>query len=96
MSEIIVVAKLIARKESVETVKTELLKMVEPTRQEPGCIEYLLCQDNEDPAVFVFYENWESAAALEKHKDTGHYKHYSATVLGMIEERIVNKLTKIG
>jgi quinol monooxygenase YgiN len=96
MSEIFVVAKLIARKESVETVKRELLNMVEPTRKEAGCIEYHLCQDNEDPAVFVFYEKWENAAALEKHKDTKHYKHYAATVLGMIEERIVNKLTKIG
>jgi len=61
-----------------------------------GCIEYLLCQDNDDPAVFVFYENWESAAARERLKDTDHDKHYSATVFDKIEERIVNKLTKIG
>ncbi len=84
MSEITVVARLAARKESVETVKRELLKMVEPTRKEAGCIEYHLCQDNKDPAVFVFYEIWESTAVLEKHKDTDHYKYYAANVLGMI------------
>jgi quinol monooxygenase YgiN len=42
MSEITVVAKLSARKDSVEAVKAELLKLIIPTRKESGCIEYNL------------------------------------------------------
>lgn len=96
MPEIVVLARLKARQDSVETVKSELVKMVEPTRKEAGCITYQLHQDNEDPSVFVFYEIWESAVSLESHKDTDHYRHYAATVFGLIEGRLVNKLTKIG
>jgi quinol monooxygenase YgiN len=95
MSKITVIAKIKAKKESVETVKSELLKMVEPTRKETGCIEYHLHQDNEDPSVFIFYENWESAAALEEHKNTDHYKTYASTVFGLIEERVVNRMSKL-
>jgi quinol monooxygenase YgiN len=95
MTTIVVFARIKARQDSVESVKSELLKMVEPTRKETGCITYQLHQDNEDPAVFVFYEIWDSAASLERHKDTDHYRHYAATVLGLIEERVVNKLIKI-
>jgi quinol monooxygenase YgiN len=95
MTTIAVVARIKARKDSLETVKRELLAMIEPTRKEAGCLEYYLFQDNDDPSVFVFCESWESAAILEKHKDTDHYKRYAANVFGLIEERVVNKLTKI-
>lgn len=68
MSKITVVAKIVAKQVAVEAVKTELLKLILPTRKESGCIEYLLHQDNQDPALFFFYETWESAASLEQHK----------------------------
>ena len=77
MTKIVVLARIKARQDSTETVKSELLKMVEPTRKEAGCITYQLHQDIEDPSVFVFYEIWQSAASLERHKDTDHYRHYA-------------------
>ncbi len=95
MSTITVVAKLVARKDSVDAVKTELLKLIEPTMKEQGCIEYRLHQDNDDPAVFVFYENWESSACLEKHMTTDHYKAYVSALDGLIEGKSVNKMTRI-
>jgi len=51
----------------VATVKSELLKLIGPTRNEDGCIDYNLYQDNDNSAVFVFHENWESADHLEAH-----------------------------
>jgi quinol monooxygenase YgiN len=95
MSKLAVVAKLVARKDTVESVKTELLKLIAPTRQEDGCIEYRLHQDNEDPAVFIFYENWESLASLEQHINSRHYKDYIAALDGMIVEKAVYKMTAI-
>jgi len=95
MTKIVVLARIKAKQDSAETVKSELLKIVEPTRKEAGCIKYQLHQDIEDPSIFVFYEIWQSAAFLERHKDTDHYRHYASTVSGLIEERVVNKLTKI-
>lgn len=95
MSRLTVVAKLTAKRESAGNVKCELLKMVAPTREEEGCIEYRLHQDNNDPAVFVFYENWESAACLEKHMNSEHFKAYVSAVASMLEEKVVNILTEV-
>lgn len=40
MSALSIVARIKVVKESTETVKTELGKLVAPTRREEGCIEY--------------------------------------------------------
>ncbi|MEA5115953.1 MAG: putative quinol monooxygenase [Geobacteraceae bacterium] len=95
MSKVTVVAKLVARKDAVEMVKAEVLKMVEPTRLEPGCIEYRLHQDNENPAVFLFYENWENLSCLKQHLNSTHYQSYVAAVGDLLSEKIVNKMTEI-
>ena len=96
MSKITVVAKIVAKKDLVEAVKAELLKLILPTRNEAGCIEYKLHQDNQDPAEFLFYETWTDAAAIEKHIGTEHYRNYVTALEGMIEGKIVNKMTMIG
>lgn len=95
MSKLTVVAKVVAKKDSVELLKTELLKLIAPTREENGCIEYNLHQDNDDPAVFLFYETWESEACLEKHMNTNHFKSYVNAVASMIEEKSVRKMSRI-
>lgn len=93
MSQLTIVAKLVAKKESVESVKSELKKLVAPTRKEAGCIEYKLHQDIDYPAEFIFYENWESAACLEKHMDSDHYKTYVRAVDGLLEKKVIHKMT---
>ncbi|MDD2542661.1 MAG: putative quinol monooxygenase [Desulfuromonadaceae bacterium] len=95
MPRLIVVAKVIAKKDSIDAVKTELLKLIEPTRKEDGCIEYNLHQDNENSAIFVFCEIWESRACLEKHMNSEHFKNYVNAVSTMIEEKVVHKMTRI-
>jgi quinol monooxygenase YgiN len=95
MSKVTVVAKVVAQTDAVEAVKAELLKLVPLTRQESGCIEYTLHQDNLDPAVFLFYETWESAAALQQHIQTAHYTSYVKALDGKLKEKIVHKMTRI-
>lgn len=96
MSIVTVVARLVVKEKAVEIVRTELLKLIEPTRQENGCIEYTLHQDNTDSSVFIFYEKWENMACLECHLTTPHFRYYVDAVEGMIEEKIVHKMTRIG
>lgn len=62
-----VVARLIALPEKVEELKSILLSIIEPTRQEPGCIKYELLQNNIDPTDFTFIEEWESDGTLDAH-----------------------------
>jgi quinol monooxygenase YgiN len=95
MSTVTVVAKVVAKKNSVETVKAELLKLIAPTRGEDGCLEYTLHQDNEDPSVFIFYENWGSEACLAGHMESDHFKDYVCAVDGLLGEKVVHKMTRI-
>src|SRR5690242_9753039 len=44
------------------------------TRREKGCVAYDLCQDLEDPTKFIFFERWESVAALRSHLAAEHTK----------------------
>jgi quinol monooxygenase YgiN len=96
MATVTIVAQVTARSDGVDAVKAELLKMLAPTRQEEGCLEYRLHQDNDDPAVFVFYENWQSRACLERHINSPHYRAYVAAVGGLLAGKIVHKMTEIG
>lgn len=95
MSKVTVVARVTAKPDVVEKVKHELLKLIEPTRNENGCIEYNLHQDNDDPAVFVFCETWESLACLECHMNTEHFKSYVNAVGCLIADKVVHKMTRI-
>jgi quinol monooxygenase YgiN len=58
-------------------------------------VPYRLHQDNDDPAVFIFYENWESITSLERHINTPHYQNYAAAVKESIIEKAVHKMTCI-
>lgn len=95
MSIVTIVAKITAKTDAVEAVKSELLKMIAPTRREEGCIEYRLHQDNGDPSVFIFYENWESRACLERHMNTEHFKAYVAAVTELILDKTVNIMSEL-
>ncbi|GFO64522.1 antibiotic biosynthesis monooxygenase [Geomonas paludis] len=95
MSKVTIVAKLTAKSGCIEAVKAEVIKMLAPTREEQGCIEYRLHQDNADPAVFVFYENWKDQTAFEQHMESAHFKAYVAAVGDMITDKTVNRMTEI-
>jgi quinol monooxygenase YgiN len=82
MSRITVIAMLKAREGLEERVNQELLKMVEETHKENGCLQYDLHRSVEDPSVFVFYETWENRGCLDKHFETAHFLRLS----GMVEE----------
>ncbi|HCE67701.1 MAG: antibiotic biosynthesis monooxygenase [Geobacteraceae bacterium GWC2_55_20] len=95
MSTVTVVAKIIAKSDAIEAVKKELLKMLAATLQEEGYMEYRLHQDNENPAVFVFYENWKNPACLEQHMNSPHFQAYVAAVGDLITDKAVHQLTEI-
>ncbi|MFI7006596.1 putative quinol monooxygenase [Streptomyces sp. NPDC050145] len=62
--------------ERAEELKQLLLSFVEPTRQEPGCLEYHFHEDQGEPGVFVFYEAWRSQADLDAHLTLPHMRAF--------------------
>ncbi len=71
---ITVVATFQARPGKESELKSALVNLVAPTRQEPGCINYDLHILPEDPAKFLFHENWTSKAHLDTHLRSAHIK----------------------
>jgi quinol monooxygenase YgiN len=52
--------------------RAALIGLLAPTRTEAGCINYDLHSSPEDPAKFLFYENWIGKAALDAHMQSPH------------------------
>ena len=67
-----VVARVVARPEKVEEVRSLLCGLIEPTRKEPGCVTYELLHNRADRTDFTFVEEWSSEAALDAHLKTPH------------------------
>ena len=67
-----VVAMLHARPGSEEELRELARGLLDPTREEPGCLRYELFEDPADPAALTFVELWESEAHLQAHLETPH------------------------
>ncbi|MEO1529177.1 MAG: putative quinol monooxygenase [Planctomycetota bacterium] len=95
MSKLTIVAFIHVKAGHVETVKAELEKLIPIARAEEGCLQYDLHQDNEDPAQFLFYENWESRELWQTHMNNQHLKDYLAATDGMVEKSTLNEMKHI-
>lgn len=73
-----VVAEISAKPGREEELKQLLLSVIQPTRAEEACIQYDLHVNTDNPANFVFYENWKDAAALQKHLASDHMREFFA------------------
>ena len=72
MKTITVVATFQARPGKETELKQALIGLVAPTRKEAGCLNYDLHILPEDPAKFLFHENWTSKAHLDAHLANAH------------------------
>ena len=76
------IASMKAKPGQEEELGRRLSALVAPSRQEEGCINYDLHRSNDDPAVWMLYENWRSKADLDLHFETPYLKDF----LGRAEE----------
>jgi quinol monooxygenase YgiN len=95
MLKLTIIATIKAKPEKIELVKAELEKLIPITREEEGCIDYVLHQDNVNPAHFLFYENWESRELWQAHMGQQHLADFQAATEGAIEEFAINEMTPI-
>jgi quinol monooxygenase YgiN len=95
MSALTIIANIKSKPNKINLVKLELEKLIETTRAEQGCINYDLHQDNDNPAHFVFYENWESRELWQTHMTNQHLADYMVATDGAVEEFTLDEMTKI-
>lgn len=90
-----IVAKILAKTDKRDLVKTELLKLIDITRAEKGCINYDLHQDNENENLFLFYENWESRELWQQHMNNAHLAAYMEATDGAVEQFTLHEMSHI-
>ncbi len=95
MPKLTIVAQVEARPDKIELVKAELEKLIVPSRRDAGCLQYDLHQDNENPAFFLFFENWESRELWQAHMATDHLRAYRAATEGAVAEFSLNEMTQV-
>jgi quinol monooxygenase YgiN len=86
-----------ARPDTVDELSGRLTELVRLTAQEPGCLQYELHRDDEDPLHFVFVETWASDAALALHDHTPYVKAMQADAPRLNDGPVVlHRLRKLG
>jgi quinol monooxygenase YgiN len=93
MTKLTIIANIVANKDKVDLVKNELIKLIQITRAEEGCINYDLHQDNDNPAHFMFHENWETRELWQTHMSNQHLADYMTATEGAVESFILNEMT---
>ncbi|MGI8961101.1 MAG: putative quinol monooxygenase [Bryobacteraceae bacterium] len=77
-----------------QELEKELRALIVPTRSEPGCLVYVLHRDPEDPCMFMFYEKFESQAALDAHVNSPHFKKFQNYCKGKADPVVIVNVTK--
>ncbi len=95
MSKLTIVADIHVNPDKVDLVRAELDKLIPPTRAEEGCLQYDLHQDNENPAHFLFFENWESRELWQAHMNAPHLAAYRKAVDGAIADFKIYEMTHV-
>ena len=80
-----------------DELRSALEALIAPTSQEQGYVNYDLHQSEDDPDMFLFYENWESGADLDAHLAAPHLRQLVARIPELLDERglTVNRVKRI-
>ena len=90
-----IVASIEAKPDKIDLVKAELQKLIAPTLKEAGCIQYDLHQDNQNPALFLFFENWESRKLWQDHMNNTHLAEYACATEGSINSIVIQEMSRV-
>ncbi len=93
MSKLTILAHVTAEPHAIEFVEAELQELIAITRAEEGCLQYDLHRDNDNPAHFVFYENWASRELWQKHMSAPHLAAYMKATESSVAAFTVHELT---
>jgi quinol monooxygenase YgiN len=85
MSQVTNIAFIRAKHGRSEELGRHLLDLVEPSRSEPGCINYDVHRSADDPALWFVYENWRSNDDLAAHFTLPHMQSFIAALPELLE-----------
>lgn len=84
--KIISIAVLKAKPGKREALREGLLKLIEPTRQEVGNLDYVLFESKDEPGVFYMREAFRNQVALDEHFRSSYFQAFAATMDDLLAE----------
>ena len=61
--------------------RRNLREVERASRQEPGCLMFVVHRHRSDPRLFFVYEQYRDDEALETHRQSAHFQKYAVTAL---------------
>ncbi len=80
-----------AKPGQVDSLRSELLSLLEPTRGEPGCIVIHLYEEKSASGTFFIHSTWNDEAAFDAHPQFPHMKRF----LGLIGDLVTNPVKAV-
>jgi quinol monooxygenase YgiN len=87
MAELVLVVNIRIKPENVDKFMAEVLANCKAARAEPGCKQFDVLVDRDDPTKIVLYEIYADEAAFEVHQQTPHFKHYLEKAVPLLASR---------
>jgi quinol monooxygenase YgiN len=84
-TQLTLVAFLRAKPDQGDELGRRLMTLVDRARAEAGNINYDIHRSNEDPDVWMLYENWKAAGDLEAHFALPYMKEFVSTLGEVLE-----------
>jgi (4S)-4-hydroxy-5-phosphonooxypentane-2,3-dione isomerase len=61
---------------------------------EPGCRQFDVCRDPDNPSQFFLYELYDDAQAIEAHLRSDHFKHMNHVTAAWVVDKRVRTLRR--
>jgi (4S)-4-hydroxy-5-phosphonooxypentane-2,3-dione isomerase len=96
MALFVLIAELQVKPESVEQfIPLILANAHESVHSEPGCYQFDVTQQEDDPTKFALYEVYANAAAFEAHGKGAHVQEFFGKAKDMIVGRGARRLSRV-
>jgi quinol monooxygenase YgiN len=82
---IVVIARVKAKQGKKDELKQALMSLIEPSRNDDGCINYDLHDSEDEEGQFMFHETWRDKEALAKHLSTPHLRDFISKADDLLE-----------
>jgi quinol monooxygenase YgiN len=96
MANFVLIAELQVKPENVAAFVPLILANAQASvAKEPGCLQFDVTQQADDPTKFALYEVYADAAAFEAHGKMPHVQEFFAAAKDMVAARGARRLTRL-
>jgi (4S)-4-hydroxy-5-phosphonooxypentane-2,3-dione isomerase len=88
---IVLIATYRGRPDTGDAIEPLLAELAARTREEPGCLLYLVNRSTSTPDTYVLYEHYRDDAALAAHRESRHFQDLAVgRIVPMLDVREVD------